>query len=387
MAENVTKYDMLKTNDEEKQTGFDAGEKDIRLSTDRSFTTQSSDLSSNSGFEETEEDIVFYNCDRYGFLKDVDANREGKQVEDTVISKRRDTEENRTKKWIKMLGKWNEYRENKPKKVKRRIRKGVPDCLRGLVWNLLSGIGNLKANNSELYEELCARDDSPSDSIYDTIEADIHRTFPNHEMFKEKMSEGQMSLRRILHSYSRYDPEVGYCQGMGFITATFLMYMPEEEAFWQLVSVMQQPPTKIRELYLPGLPFTQKALFVYDGVIRIHLNKLYQHFTSQSIATSMFAQNWIMCFFTYNYNYDMVTRIWDIFLAEGWKIVYRTGLALLKEAEPDLLRKDFENCLHFFRSLPSRIDGHQLIENSFKIPLKTAQIKELEQEYDDQQLG
>ena len=35
-------------------------------------------------------------------------------------------------------------------------------------------------------------------------------------------------LTNVLTAYSVYKPSVGYCQGMGFITAMFLMYMPEE---------------------------------------------------------------------------------------------------------------------------------------------------------------
>ena len=47
-------------------------------------------------------------------------------------------------------------------------------------------------------------------------------------MFSEA-GKGQDSLRRVLCAYSLYDEEVGYCQGLGFITAMFLTYMPEEE--------------------------------------------------------------------------------------------------------------------------------------------------------------
>jgi hypothetical protein len=38
-------------------------------------------------------------------------------------------------------------------------------------------------------------------------------------------------LLNVLLAYSSYRPEVGYCQGMGFITAMFLMFMPEEVIF------------------------------------------------------------------------------------------------------------------------------------------------------------
>ena len=38
----------------------------------------------------------------------------------------------------------------------------------------------------------------------------------------------QDSLYNVLKAFSVYDKEVGYCQGMGFVTGLMLMYMGEE---------------------------------------------------------------------------------------------------------------------------------------------------------------
>jgi hypothetical protein len=133
-------------------------------------------------------------------------------------------------------------------------------------------------------------------NLQDTIERDIHRTFPRHLLFYEEShtleevveeeepslqidlcgtteissmirelelgqqqqlqgdaaSEaalsnsdlvlsaqgGQASLRRVLKAYSLYDREIGYCQGMNFIAGMFLTLMSEEEAFWLLVGAL-----------------------------------------------------------------------------------------------------------------------------------------------------
>ncbi len=37
----------------------------------------------------------------------------------------------------------------------------------------------------------------------------------------------------------RYDPDVGYTQGLAFIVAPLLLLMPEEEAFCVLVRLME----------------------------------------------------------------------------------------------------------------------------------------------------
>jgi hypothetical protein len=45
-----------------------------------------------------------------------------------------------------------------------------------------------------------------SDEAVNDIEKDIARTFPNTRRFAA--DEGQEALRRVLHAYAAYDPEV-----------------------------------------------------------------------------------------------------------------------------------------------------------------------------------
>ena len=63
------------------------------------------------------------------------------------------------------------------------------------------------------------------------ISKDIGRTFPNHPLFKNPDSRGQLSLFNILRAYANYDQETGYCQGMNFIVGALLMNLTEEKAF------------------------------------------------------------------------------------------------------------------------------------------------------------
>jgi hypothetical protein len=42
---------------------------------------------------------------------------------------------------------WKAYMKAHPRKVQKRVRKGIPDQLRGLVWQLLSGGRDLALRN------------------------------------------------------------------------------------------------------------------------------------------------------------------------------------------------------------------------------------------------
>jgi hypothetical protein len=50
---------------------------------------------------------------------------------------------------------------------------------------------------------------------------------------------GRAALRRILSAYARRNAAVGYCQGLNFLGGTFLLLLPEEDAFWCLAAVVE----------------------------------------------------------------------------------------------------------------------------------------------------
>lgn len=116
---------------------------------------------------------------------------------------------------------------------------GIPSLLRGEIWSYVSGGLHLSKQFSEdVYEKL--KDTSnPREEVL--IAKDVYRTYPDHDMFREREGPGQLALSRLLRAYATYDPEVGYCQGMGFIAGLLLMNIPSETlAFWTFVQVMAE---------------------------------------------------------------------------------------------------------------------------------------------------
>ena len=243
--------------------------------------------------------------DKYGFIINMD--RTGRvyddvMTQDNIPSFAESTlNDRREKKWATMIQAW-EGSVRRRKLLSKRLRKGVPNVMRGNVWALLGNVPtkinmypgkydnmvqqSLEASSSTVIptdtEEMIANgkriERTRQELAYsksfratqETIERDIHRTYPRHGMFQEddipdesmgnhladddvtnliaelqgehpkvrKLMDatgGQASLRRILRAYSVHDRDVGYCQGMNFIAGMFLTFMTEEEAFWLLV--------------------------------------------------------------------------------------------------------------------------------------------------------
>jgi hypothetical protein len=216
-------------------------------------------------------------------------------------------------------------------KLKERVRKGIPEVVRAEAWKRLLRVDLLRS--SLLSEQSLQSLDTSSldEKTREEIERDIDRTFPRHELFVEAQGAGQRSLRNLLQWYAVLDPEVGYCQGMGFIAGLFLTYMSEEDAFYMFYAALQRSSAPLRLLYLPRLTETKKVLFVFEKLCEMHLPQLWAHLTGEGMHPTMFFTEWMMCIFCRGFSFELVTRVWDIFLHEGnIKIVYRVSLAILK---------------------------------------------------------
>ncbi|GMI03762.1 hypothetical protein TrVE_jg5423 [Triparma verrucosa] len=337
--------------------------------------------------KEEEEVVEAQLTDKYGFIID-SKNSTGSsggarttqvQISDKEKARRAETEALRTTKWLAMIKDWDLIKSKK--RTRNRIRKGVPDKVRGLVWNLLGDVPNLKSSNPGKYASLCESTHVPSQDIRDTILRDINRTFPRHAMFADEGT-GQDCLRRVLIAYSLYDEEVGYCQGLGFITAMFLTYMPEEEAFWQLVGIMNHSPCNMRGLYEDGMPEAQKVLYIAEKITKKFFPRLSKHLGRQNCHISMYATQWFLTIFTNSFPFDLVVQVWDCFLSEGWKIVYRVMLTFMRYSAPKLFQLEFEQIMFFFKRLPGAVDGPLIMEKAFNIPLKTRHIEHYSKKFD-----
>ena len=70
-------------------------------------------------------------------------------------------------------------------------------------------------------------------------------------------------------------------------------------------------------------------------------------------AVHEFAHGRFMTVCIYKFPFESVCRIWDIFLSEGIKIVFRVALAILKINEEALLRESFEGVLNLIKLGPA----------------------------------
>ncbi|KAK3566047.1 hypothetical protein QTP86_025039, partial [Hemibagrus guttatus] len=270
-----------------------------------------SELNGFPGYRET---------DKYGFIGGAQkySAESSEEVPPAVLRQRE-------LKWLEMLKDWDKWLSKRFKKVRLRCQKGIPPSLRGRAWLYLSGGKVKKERNSTTFEELDSKEGDPM--WIDVIERDLHRQFPFHEMFVSRGGHGQQDLLRVLKAYTLYRPDEGYCQAQAPIAAVLLMHMPAEDAFWGLVQICEK--------YLPGYYSAGLEAVQLDGEILHALLKrvcpmAYRHLDKHKIEPVLYMMEWFMCAFSRTLPWASVLRVWDMFLCDGVKIIFRVGLVLLK---------------------------------------------------------
>lgn len=373
---------------------------------------------------------VLARVDRWGNIRAGETNGQQPQQsakEREKRSKRLTLDQEREAKWVKMVADWERTIATKQDKVKRRIRKGIPDSMRAAVWPRLAGALELmKAPASSSSSPAAAKTGPGVYARYahlpskeqDTIARDIARTFPHHVLFRdqnpsgdpagigegigigsagqgkakgeereEQSSQGRNSLFNVLKAYSLHDEQTGYCQGMGFPAGLFLMYLTEEEAFWMLHCIARGERYLFAGLWSPGFPLLFQCFYQHAALLKKHCPKLAAHLLAQEppIVPELYATHWFMTLFSYNLPFDVVLRVWDILLAEGPKIIFRLAIFFCRALEKEILReRDFAAIMDQLKNIhthPMMDDPDAVIQGALDIPLTNADLSKLANRY------
>eukprot|EP00762_Andalucia_godoyi_P000300 ANDGO_03053.mRNA.1 GTPase-activating protein MSB4 len=152
----------------------------------------------------------------------------------------------------------------------------------------------------------------------------------------ERIPRGQLLLQNVLGAYSNHNAAVGYCQSLNFLAGVLLLAMEEERAFWTLVSLLEERfPDHAFGKDLFGLRVQQNALHQMLADFEPHI---YRFLSRAHMDTAMFTTGWFLCAYLNVLPVSSVLRIWDLFVFQGSKIIFRVALALFRRAEPEIMR-------------------------------------------------
>ncbi|XP_065829950.1 TBC1 domain family member 2B-like [Oscarella lobularis] len=255
--------------------------------------------------------------------------------------------------------KWNRFMNEQKDKLRRGqfdhknlrdlVRGGIPSSYRELVWKsfTLSRLEKLiELKGPGYYSQLCHQ----QTRHIKQIKLDLLRTLPGNNLFGKK-SRGVEKLERILVAYSLHNPSIGYCQGMNMVAAVCLFYLSEEDAFWALVAIIDRFLPS--DYYSGNLVTVQADQSVLKDMIEDRDPELSRHLDSMGIDIGMISLNWFMTIYVDSLPPESMFRVWDCFLLEQQKVLFRVALGLLLLHKSKILL--FDNpigLLGFLKSIP-----------------------------------
>ncbi|XP_038115917.1 uncharacterized protein LOC6039691 isoform X2 [Culex quinquefasciatus] len=289
---------------------------------------------------------VYHQTDRYGFIHD----KRLPQKHDPHENKAREIEMERVKKWLKMLGKWDD--KSSQAKLHKRVYKGIPDKLRARVWAKLLGLEEVMADrkNRDKYQEMLELARKWGTEARQ-IDSDVNRQFREHMMYRERYSIRQKSLFNVLVAYSMYNTEVGYCQGMSGLAGVLLMYMNEEEAFWALSILLSDKKYAMHGLFIEGFPKLTRFLAHHDKIIAKFIPKLKKHFDQYNLDSILYSLKWFFVVFIERIPFNLCLRVWDIYLLDGEKVVTAMAYTILRMHKTKILKlKDMDLIVQYIQT-------------------------------------
>ncbi|KRZ36980.1 TBC1 domain family member 2B [Trichinella pseudospiralis] len=270
--------------------------------------------------------------------------------------------------WKKLIAVFNENGFLHTQDLRGVIRNGVPHKYRSIVWSILlsSKTDKLKEKYGLHYFRRL-KFIKRQDHNRRQIGLDLLRTLPNNVYFNSVNAKGVVQMQRVLSAFCVHNPKLGYCQGMNFVVATSLLFFSPEDSFWFLIALTEcYFPKDHYDSLLVGVRAAQAVL---RDILRQKLPSLSAHFDLCDFDISVVTLNWFIALFYDALPFDVMLRVWDCFLLEGQKVIYRFAVALFHLHRKEIVAQ--KDSLSLIRFLKSTVRNTYDVETLTKVAYQT----------------
>ncbi|KAH9532856.1 hypothetical protein CY35_18G021400 [Sphagnum magellanicum] len=273
-----------------------------------------------------------------------------------------------------------------PRALKKRIfHGGVEQKLRRVVWKFLLGHYKfdstyamrkaLVARKREEYWVLKSQWQSVSEDQAKRfakfrerkhrVEKDVVRTDRTLPFYDGDDNPNVDLLHDILVTYSFYNFDLGYCQGMSDLLSPILYVIEDEsEAFWCFAALMERmAPNFHRDQN--GM---HSQLMALSKLVQLLDNPLHDYFKQNECLNYFFCFRWILIQFKREFDYDNILRLWEVlwsnYLSEHFHLYI--CVALLKRNRRKIMdeQMEFDTLLKFINELSGHLDLDSTLQDA-----------------------
>ncbi|OCT95362.1 growth hormone-regulated TBC protein 1-like [Xenopus laevis] len=274
----------------------------------------------------------------------------------------------RALKWSKLLQQSSAV--EKSMKVKRYIRKGIPNEHRSLVWMVVSGAQAQMDINTGYFRSVFAEGEK-NPKLLDLVNTDLNRTFPDNVKFRKNANPSlQKELYSVLVAYGQHNKTVGYCQGMNFIAGYLILVTKDEEkAFWLMDALIGRI---LPDYYSPAMTGLKTDQEVLGDLVKKKAPAVAQLIETHGVMWTLLVSRWFICLFIDILPVETVLRIWDSLFFEGSKVLFRVALTLIKQYQAFILEaRNFPDICDKFKEITKGAfvtDCHYFMQKIFAEP-------------------
>ena len=221
--------------------------------------------------------------------------------------------------------------------------------------------------------------DSKYKSVFEEIKRDINRTFYTEKFTK---GNGKLILINVLSALAFIRPEIGYCQGMNFIAGALIELIEEEEKiFWIFLSFIDNIDMNL--LYLKNMPDYSIRVFQLNYFIKQYFPDLFLHFKKNQITPDIIFSKWILTIFANYLPFETCYKIWDLFIIDKWKAIFRISIILLDTMKDKLIQLDLNKFCLFIKSkeIKESIKYKYICQMYNNYNISNKKLKELKEEF------
>ena len=227
---------------------------------------------------------------------------------------------------------------------------------------------------NDLYQK-----DKKFKKVCDEIGRDLHRTF---YIEKFKTGNGRLMLKNVLTAVGYVRPEIGYCQGMNFIAGALVNLIDnEEKCFWIFLCFIDN--IQLNLLYLKNMPDFLIRVYQLKKLIEFYFPKLGMHLKRNQINIDLFFSKWLLNIFSNYLPFDVLYNIWDVFIIDKWKALFKFCMILLDFMKEKLMKMDLNSFSQYFRSneLLTSLSFEEIIKHYNEYKITNKKLKELREDY------
>lgn len=200
------------------------------------------------------------------------------------------------------------------------VRVGLPNALRGELWEMCSGSSYLRFANPGAYEDLLKMYADQESLATEEIEKDLNRSLPEYSAYQTP--EGIGRLRRVLTAYAWRNPELGYCQAMNIVVSALLIYATEEQAFWILNVLVDRLCPGYYSTSMYGALLDQ---IIFEQLVERTMPLLWDHFKKTDVQLSVACLPWFLSLYVNSMPLLFAFRVLDCLFMEGPRILFQVG--------------------------------------------------------------